>query len=399
VNADNLWPHPGPQRFVSVGGVETTDAGRFGFGLVADYLSRPVVLHVPSPLPNGSDQYAVDNQANGTFLWSYGVTRRLELDFALPVTFGQSGCGSSPITGSSAKLHDTALRDLRFGVAYQLLAREPADRVRVFGITARFDISAPVGDRDQFAGDRSAVYSPTLSIDYRRGRWFAGLELGARIRENEQVLGTTLGTQGLAALGVGYDVLARADLLAVQAEARTLPTFASQADGSAFVPSEWMVSLRSAPLERGDLSFTAGGGGAIPTGDAQLTVPRFRFLLGVRYAPSEGDRDRDGDSVPDSRDACPNVPGELPKGCPAGLAHEATPPALDLAGAADACKGDPDSVDGFKDDDGCSDEDADKDGIDDRYDRCPLESEDFSGLTEGCPEGKAQPSPPPAPKP
>src|SRR5580704_1612545 len=79
INSDTFWPHAGPQRFAGVGGVETNDAGRFGFGLVTDYLSRPIILHVPSPGPAGSDQAAIDDQVNGTFLWSYGVTRRLEL--------------------------------------------------------------------------------------------------------------------------------------------------------------------------------------------------------------------------------------------------------------------------------------------------------------------------------
>ena len=115
-------------------------------------------------------------------------------------------------------------------------------------------------------------------------------------------------------------------------------------------------------------------------------------MLGIRYAPSEGDRDRDRDSIPDSRDSCPGDPGVAPGGCPPGVTPARPIPQLGLARAPDACKDDPDSADGFKDDDGCPDEDTDKDGIDDRYDRCPLESEDFAGLTDGCPEKKSAPS-------
>ena len=90
---------------------------------MATYISRPVVLRVASPGPGGSDQYAVDNQVTGNFLFAYGVTPRLQLDFALPYTFVQSGAGTSPLTGG-ADLHDTAVRDLRFGFAYALVPRE-----------------------------------------------------------------------------------------------------------------------------------------------------------------------------------------------------------------------------------------------------------------------------------
>jgi hypothetical protein len=405
INSDNLWPHAGPSRFVGVGGTELLDPGRIGFGIVADYLSRPIVFQVPSPGGSGSSQYAIDNQVNGTFLWAYGVTRRLELDLGVPITFGQTGTGAEPITGSSQHLQQTAVRDMRFGAAYALVPREPSDHVRAWALTARFEVSAPTGDRTQFAGDRTGVFIPSVAADYRRGRWFAGIEVGARIRPAEQLLGANVGTQGVVGLGIGYDVLKRLDLLSVMVEARALPTFATQyvatptptgtteASNSTFLaPAEWMVSLRTAPLGGGAFSVTAGGGGALPFASAEVTEPRLRFVLGIRYAPSEADRDRDRDGIPDTHDRCPDDPGPAPTGCPEGM----TPmPHLDLVRASDKCKGEPDMVDGFKTDDGCPDEDTDKDGIPDRYDLCPLVPDDLAGLPDGCPEGQA---PTPAPK-
>ena len=59
---------------------------------------------------------------------------------------------------------------------------------------------------------------------------------------------------------------------------------------------------------------------------------------------------------------------------------------LHIAGAKDVCTSDPDLVDGFKDTNGCPDEDQDKDGVPDRLDKCPMVPEDFVGLTDGCPE-------------
>jgi hypothetical protein len=144
--------------------------------------------------------------------------------------------------------------------------------------------------------------------------------------------------------------------------------------GTVLAPSEWMVSLRSSPLASDDVSITLGGGGALTSGSEGFTAPRFRFLLGLRYAPTSGS------------------PAHPAPGAPGPAA-----PTLDLASKPDVCKDDPDSADGFKDDDGCPDEDTDKDGIDDRYDRCPFDAEDFLGLTDGCPEKPAAPGAPPPP--
>src|SRR5579883_1609391 len=114
INDDVLWPHAGPSTFVAIGSTETVAQGQIGFGLLTSYLSRPIVLHSPSPGAGGSDQFVVDDQVNGTFLWAYGVSDRLELDLAVPLTFGQSGTGLAPITGGNG-LKDTAVRDMRFG--------------------------------------------------------------------------------------------------------------------------------------------------------------------------------------------------------------------------------------------------------------------------------------------
>jgi hypothetical protein len=217
---------------------------------------------------------------------------------------------------------------------------------------------------------------------------FAGLELGARIRPTTELVGARVGTQLLSALGVGYDILPR-QLLSVTAEAWVLPTLVEQHDiqtsqpgvfnsvpnGKYTAPAEWHVSVRSAPLHGGDVSFQAGGGGAIPFGgDTPVATPRFRFTLGIRWAPSSPAGGGTGGATPSppvAAEASPSARGAVVD--------------LHLAGK-DVCKDAPDLVDGFRDDDGCPDEDQDKDGIPDRLDKCPLAPEDFVGLSDGCPE-------------
>jgi hypothetical protein len=312
------------------------------FGVFSTYLSRPVVLRVPSPGPPGSRRNVVDNQVNATFLFGYGVTDRLQLDLALPITLGQDGTGLSPITAGS-RLQDTAIRDLRFGLAYALVprARVAPDAItagagQTFSVTARLAFSAPTGQGGQFAGERGGVAMPSVAADYRRGRWYAGTELGLRLRETTEFAGARVGTQLSYGLGVGYDLLKQRELLAVQAEARVLPTFASQGPGggaitfpggeppSVLIPAEWMVSVRSAPVLNGDFALLAGGGGGIPfAGDASLTTPRFRFVLGFTYAPLA--RDRDGDGVPDNEDKCPDERGVRVSRAGAGCPKSAEP--------------------------------------------------------------------------
>lgn len=65
--------------------------------------------------------------------------------------------------------------------------------------------------------------------------------------------------------------------------------------------------------------------------------------------------DRDGDSIPDHRDKCPDHPEDR---------------------------------DGFQDEDGCPDPDNDRDGIPDVRDKCPNTPENFNGYqdADGCPD-------------
>jgi OmpA-OmpF porin, OOP family len=397
IDDDVLWPHAGPSQFVAVGSTQTIAPGQLGFGLVSTYLKGPIVFTSPSP-GTPTDQYAINNQVNGTFLWSYGVTDRLQLDVDVPLTFIQNGAGLEPVTGG-AGLKDTAVRDMRFGFAYAVVAHpRTGTDPGPFGLAARLEVSAPTGDADQFGGENTGVFVPSVSADWRHERLFAGAELGARVRPTTQLLSGRIGTELVTVLGVGYDVLPRHGV-AVTLEAWALPDLVRQASiaagnvstlsSSYIVPSEWQLGARWAPLRGGDLSVQASGGGGIPIGDEdRITTPKFRFTLGVRWAPVA--HDTDGDGVPDLTDRCPTQPAHTPNGCPPTPESGPTAPAVDLhlSSAHDACTDEPDLVDGFKDTDGCPDEDQDKDGIPDRFDKCPREAEDFAGAADGCPEKK-----------
>jgi hypothetical protein len=376
IDDDALWPHAGPARFVFVGSTETVAPGQLGFGLVATYLSRPIRLLEKSPGGPGSEQDVIGDQANGTFLWSYGVTDRLELDLALPITFGEGGTGLAPVTGGYG-LKDTAVRDMRFGFAYALLpharvapdaapspGRSPERQASPVGLLARLEVSAPTGDSSQFAGQGTAAFIPSVAADWQGGRWFAGLEVGARIRPETELLGARMGTQIVTSLGVGYGILPH-ELLTATLEAWAMPTLPEQhtislvdgaltstPNGKHIAPAEWQVAVRTAPLHGGDLAIQLGGGGPIPlSGDDTLPRPQVRLTLGVRWEPMA--RDTDGDGVLDSVDKCPEQSAHTVDGCPAAPpSSQGTTVDLHLSVTKDPCASDPDVVGPFTPD-GC----------------------------------------------
>jgi OmpA-OmpF porin, OOP family len=327
INDDTLWPHAGPARFLAVGSAESVGSGQIGFGLVTSYLSQPIVFRLVSPGPSQpSEVHAVSDQVNGTFLWSYGVSRRLELDIAVPLTFGQGGTGLTPVTGG-AGLRDTAMRDLRFGFTLAIVphlgaavgaaSASPPPQASAWGLVARLEMSAPTGDDDQFAGEGAGAFLPSVAADYRTGDFFMGAEVGARLRPTTELLGARVGTQLVTALGFGFDFLPR-ELLSAALEAWALPTFDQQdaagasssgaPTGGHITPAEWQLSMRSVPLASGDLSIQLGGGGGIPlASELPITTPRFRFTLGIRWAPVAREHDTPRPTPP------PPVDGETEK--------------------------------------------------------------------------------------
>jgi hypothetical protein len=341
INAESFWPRAGATRFAGIGGTELAPAGQVGVGLVTTFSHRPLVAALPAPGLAGSTVAAIDNIVTTNFLIHAGITPRLQLEVAVPLTLGQSGAGRSALSGASEPLKYVALRDVRFGLAYAIVpkrrvdvateVRTPRAKGHTYGLAARLEFSAPVGSAAEFARDRTAVLSPSITGDYRRNRWFAAAELGMRIRGNSEFGATRVGTQILAAVGIGVDVLP-AERFAAVAEVRHLIGLSEQRDlfstgdgstavpnGKYLVPAEWSVGARSGGWFGGDLSVDLSVGGALPYGGAGgPTAPAFRMGIGVRFAPLG--RDSDGDGVGDKFDKCPGEvgvrrSGESPDGC------------------------------------------------------------------------------------
>lgn len=349
IDSDTFWPHAGSTRFVSIGGTEPLAEGQVSFGLISSYQSRPVTLLTPSPGPTGTRGVAVDNQLTEHFLFALGITEKLHASFVLPATVLQNGEGLRALTGGAA-LRSQGLRDLRFGVGYAFVTRPRVDDATLvaaqklsYGLMGRFDVSAPTGDRDAFATSGTAVFVPTLAGDLRFGRLLVGAEIGVRLRETREALGTRQGPQLTQALGVTYDILGN-ELIAPFIEMRTLigttrnrksvvranGSVDSTNVGGGNAPAEWAAGVRTSPFFGGDFAADLSGGGGIPLTGDDFGTPRFRFTLGLRYAPHN--RDSDGDGVLDKLDLCPREKEVVPPGSDAphdGCVH-AAPSAVDF---------------------------------------------------------------------
>jgi hypothetical protein len=104
------------------------------------------------------------------------------------------------------------------------------------------------------------------------------------------------------------------------------------------------------------------------------------------------DPDNDKDSVPDSADACPDVPGTSGSadGCPGGGGGGGGGgrDGDGVSDSVDKCPDDPEDYDGFQDQDGCPEIDNDRDGVMDVDDLCPNQAETKNGFEDddGCPD-------------
>lgn len=112
----------------------------------------------------------------------------------------------------------------------------------------------------------------------------------------------------------------------------------------------------------------------------------------VEEATPCGTADRDGDTIPDIVDQCPDEPEDFD-----GVEDEDGCRDIDPAGDEDGdgivnidddCIFEPEDFDGHADEDGCPEtsDDSDGDGIIDALDKCPMVAEDFDGFEDddGC---------------
>jgi hypothetical protein len=280
VDAEPLWSSPSASRFVAISDAAAASGGTVAATLSATFRYRPAVLTLPAPSREGRDVNLLRHSTDASLAARIGLGNRLELTLLVPAGLYQRGAGIKGVTDQSAPpVAVVSLHDPRVGFGFELL------RTPTLGAKLRFEAKLPLGSRSALDGELSGVASPSVAFSARRGGFFAGAELGLRLRRPAALFGTRVGSQALVAAGLGYELAHTRLALAV--EGYLLPSLVD-AGARRYLPGEWLATLSWAP-RTGGWSCGLGGGGALPvSGDAAgstvaFGVPSFRSVTFLRY--------------------------------------------------------------------------------------------------------------------
>lgn len=239
----------------------------------------------------------------------YSPHERVAMTLGMPLVFTSVGADGP---------QGVAVGDLRLSVPVGLvLGRNNTNNG--FGLSVVPFLDIPTGATGQLVGARGFSGGGIVPFGYNfmnRGSLFGNL--GFTWAQSTSALNIQGGPQLLTALGGAF---AFNDWIALRAEVNLRPVLRNNAVPFAESPGELVVSARyRAPL---GLHVTLGGSAGITRG---VGAAAYRLFLGVGYVHGKGERDRDGDGIPDVDDQCIDRPERYNKyddedGCPDELAR------------------------------------------------------------------------------
>lgn len=376
---DRFEPSERGSDWFTLDSLDLRGSARPAFGVVGDYNVRPLVIYDG----NGNiKESVVRNQfilhAGAAFVFLNRFRIAADMPFQI---FADGHQGTVGGVQFNPPANDQALGDLRLSADARLFG-EYGD-VATLAIGAQ--VSLPTGSQDNYMSDGQVRFMPRAVLAGDVGPIAYSARLGIQYRG----LGGNFGGNAIDSefnFGGSVGIRAFDHALLIGPEVYGSTTFDNAFD------------KQSTPLEavlgphiflKNGLRFGAGIGTGLTRG---FGSPIERTLVSIEFVPpyEKPVTDRDGDGIPDEKDACPDVPGvgspdPAKNGCPP------PPPPSDrdhdgIIDDEDAC---PD-VAGVKSDDpkknGCP-SDRDNDGIIDTQDACP----DVAGVKSddpkknGCP--------------
>jgi outer membrane protein OmpA-like peptidoglycan-associated protein len=334
LDAERFKPAVTHDAFVTVegSGVRPTQ-DRFAFGGFLNYAVNPLVGVTGSDV----NTQIVGGRLGIDLLGSLTVAGPFAVGLGVPVFLFQSGDLDPSFAG---------IGDIRLVPKLRILD----DRESIgLGIVA--ELRAPTHAGDFAGGARNVVFWPRVVVDHRFGGsgFRAGSNVGVAVREGTTFLNVNAASEFTYAVALGYRFGGWTGPVELGGEAQGGVGLA-EADEEE-IPLETLLYVKVIPNDEWEIS--AGPAfGVIPG----WGVPTFRVFAGVRWTPTDHDKDHDG--VPDDEDKCPDTPEDR---------------------------------DGDEDLDGCPEEekDDDVDGIPNSEDDCPTQKETINGIQDedGCPDG------------
>ena len=392
--AERLEPGVDKEAIINAAWAAVPQHLEWDVGLLFAYSNDPLFTYNLSSGGNPIDrnESLVENRLGAHLTASIGLFDFLQIGAELPVLLFQQRDSARAPGSDSAALGTFGAGDVRLYPKLSILKQRDG---RPLDIGLQVPVSFPTGQNTEFYGEKAFTVTPTIlaSREFDLGVGvlrFAG-NLGVRLRTESAdyaVLGDNqnhLGDELIGRFGAGYVFLVADDR---PTEFSLAVATASQIDG--FIAS---IPVRNPSEILGEVQHTITGplnvfiGGAVGT-SAGVGGPDYRVFGGVRFSPRT-DPDRDGDGIADRKDACIDQPETKN-----GFEDEDGCPDVDdtdkdgIRDSADKCVNEPEDKDGFEDEDGCPDLDHDKDGLNNDVDTCPDAAEDKDGFEDGdgCPD-------------
>jgi hypothetical protein len=385
IDTEAFDPAPRGSDWFSLDSLDFREDARGAAGIVTDYAAKSLVVKNP----DGSDRAAV---VQNSFIVHPGasliVLERLRLSFDVPLFIDQKG-HSTRLQGEVLNAPDKpTIGDAAFAADLRLFGRYGDVVTGALGVEA----IAPSGNQALYASDGTTriVGRIGLAGTWKHLTWAARGGVLFRAAD-DPVAGQTRGDSLVFGGSVGYRTDDGKVVVGPEIYGSTSLTAASAAN----TPVEALASLHYFFAREWRLGVGAGPG--IGSG---LAEPLLRAALSIEFVKAvtppapppevrryEGPRDKDKDGIPDTLDACPEIPGPATD----DAATNGCPPAPDrdkdgVNDALDACPDEAGSVNADPELNGCP-PDADEDGVPDAIDKCPLVYgvEQTNPQKTGCP--------------
>jgi outer membrane protein OmpA-like peptidoglycan-associated protein len=348
--------------------------------ILGDYAHKPYIL---INRDGSENTVIVSNQVFLHLGGSLVLFERLRLGVSVPIAVNQDGSPTGGLVNGQRIVIDAGagVGDLR-AAADLRLAGEYGD---AFTLALGARIWFPTGSAQKYLGDDQVRVGPHLSAAGDLGALGYAATLGVIYRANDvPFAGHPTGTEVNFALAAGIRAAEKKLLIGPELFGTTVVTSSDAFFGERTTPLALLGSLHYSP---GDFRLGVGAG---PGLSHAAGTAAFRALASLEYAPgiAPPPADRDGDSVQDPYDACPDVAGAktddpATNGCPADRDKDTV---LDFE---DACPDAPGTRTGDPKTNGCP-LDRDNDTVMDSEDACP----DTAGVrtadpkTNGCPSDR-----------
>jgi outer membrane protein OmpA-like peptidoglycan-associated protein len=373
-NTNHFKAAPGPHNYLVTNHPAVLPHLTPSVWLLTSYAKDPLVYRDESGVEL---QRIVEHAVTADVAAALGLFERFEIAATLPGVYlngpGFDGQG----------LNSAALADLRL-MGKALLTPWNQGLVASARVVAEMPVAQLNPDAGPIAGDTWPNLTPGLQLGVNSQWVRIGLDVGYLLRNPSNVGDLVVGHEITYGAATEISLVPRALYATVDLNGRAAPSFL-------------FASRDQFPLEiAGALKYFVGpivlvggaGTGLVP----DYGTPEFRAFAGIGYynlPPS----DRDGDGIIDEDDDCPDDPetvnGYLDEdGCPDKVPEEGDRDGDGIMDSEDDCPDAPEDKDGYQDEDGCPDVDNDKDGILDKDDACPMEPEDRDRWedADGCPD-------------